>query len=671
MFRISREFLFFFVQFGLFTGSFSSPNAWTVLEKRIEDETIRLSKSWLAQLEPIFSKLSTQCSHSIRSYLKDLKDLQLEATMIYDSSGKIPSGLLSGVGSSLGQFDQCLSIVKAQYCLMSVESGQDKSSTSVKTEALRFMTSHFLDFNVTFGFCLPKFCSTVEVKTIADRILGQQGLSMFPVTVEKCWSQTSREDEKIETHHLIAWTVLAFLMLFNVIGVFFPTVEMTKCFNTIEHFKNLFIYPSREFQYDSLYGLKSLCMFCMIIGHILLVDHLLISQKFMMLDIYTSFIGRSFLSFCPYIPDIFFLLSGFEISNYFILNEEKINWKTFFLSRWLRFSSMIGVGICLYSATYNSVFMRNFGGPLYFKYLETSSNRPEACKSFWTHHLLLVAHLLYPENHETWCMMEDYFLEVDFLFGLLFLVFILPVIRKSTRKTIYICVCLTLMANIILIHSTIKYEIDWTWPIFTGLTRKTLKFLDLIHFKPWVHSIPFFGGVTLAVLKHSKGPIKFSEIKLRGFWLIWFLFLAFTISSGYLMETLFPSISPISIRYHIVLMPLINLLTYSWLVFACCSNMASDWLVHFLSSRFFKTTSKISLSLMFVNLYIIYVLNAVTRNPTHGTLMALIFVRIIPTLFYIYLIGFFVHLTIEAPIGLIIRSFTRKLFLTRGSKKSS
>lgn len=62
------------------------------------------------------SERSKKC---IENQLGELK--AKNAILVFDATGKLPSGILSGNVNQYGNFDECLSVKNAQYCLAEID----------------------------------------------------------------------------------------------------------------------------------------------------------------------------------------------------------------------------------------------------------------------------------------------------------------------------------------------------------------------------------------------------------------------------------------------------------------------------------------------------------------------------------------------------------------------
>eukprot|EP01136_Pigoraptor_vietnamica_P012350 Opistho-1_new@52185 len=82
-------------------------------------------------------------------------DIQSMPAPMIDASGKLPAGIIEGSWSDYGDYDECLFIPSAHFCMIN---GAAYAFTpgAVKPLAAQFQ----------LGLCLPKSCSEEDVKTV-------------------------------------------------------------------------------------------------------------------------------------------------------------------------------------------------------------------------------------------------------------------------------------------------------------------------------------------------------------------------------------------------------------------------------------------------------------------------------------------------------------------------
>lgn len=65
--------------------------------------------------------ISAECRASVDNLKRGLNNLEMWALKMVDATAKLPSGILSGNVNQYGDFDECLSVDEAQYCLPEIE----------------------------------------------------------------------------------------------------------------------------------------------------------------------------------------------------------------------------------------------------------------------------------------------------------------------------------------------------------------------------------------------------------------------------------------------------------------------------------------------------------------------------------------------------------------------
>ena len=81
------------------------------------------------------TNVSSLCANSFLNLVSALRDSQIWAFRMLDSSGKMPSGILEATLTDLGAFDQCLSVTSrgvendftGKYCLMDMRPSFDQN----------------------------------------------------------------------------------------------------------------------------------------------------------------------------------------------------------------------------------------------------------------------------------------------------------------------------------------------------------------------------------------------------------------------------------------------------------------------------------------------------------------------------------------------------------------
>ena len=154
----------------------------------------------LIQQEPsssaIHSDLTPKCVYSLK-YIKDnLLRHNVPTYPFIDSSGKIPDGILDGTLTSLGDYDQCLSIRMTQdghrddnsemlltgkYCVLKFmpAAKEGRHANSSLLQQVRRNSHVFEDFKISIGTCLPDSCQESDIKNIYSHYQRNHDLILF------------------------------------------------------------------------------------------------------------------------------------------------------------------------------------------------------------------------------------------------------------------------------------------------------------------------------------------------------------------------------------------------------------------------------------------------------------------------------------------------------------
>ncbi|CAG2059805.1 unnamed protein product [Timema podura] len=168
--------------------------------------------SFFPVFAPISSKVRTEdCRKHSRIFLHQLKKYKLWALQMYDSSAKLPSGILRGNVNQLGDFDQCLSVVgsepstptdliRGQYCLASIDisatphamGGKESLETPVhwaQSNGIRQKFSprwHFIPqfSTIKWGLCVPQSCTPDDVDSTLKDALHPFSTSLMGIQIQ-------------------------------------------------------------------------------------------------------------------------------------------------------------------------------------------------------------------------------------------------------------------------------------------------------------------------------------------------------------------------------------------------------------------------------------------------------------------------------------------------------
>ncbi|XP_031331439.1 nose resistant to fluoxetine protein 6-like isoform X1 [Photinus pyralis] len=217
--------------------------------------------------------VSWNCSAQLSEYVVGLRSREEWALKMYDSTGKLPAGVLDGNLAELGSFDECLYVTKlneepegssftGQYCLGSI---YVNATRNISAEILFGVFANKLAFST----CLPDACSDTDVQTIIRGI----GINF---TTEDPHCQTLAKRPELDTGGIIGLTITVCLALLMVASTIYDIRNkftgkrapnrLLSAFSIYTNLKNIFNTKSAFGEITCLHGVRSIAMFIVVIA---------------------------------------------------------------------------------------------------------------------------------------------------------------------------------------------------------------------------------------------------------------------------------------------------------------------------------------------------------------------------------------------------------------------
>lgn len=248
---------------------------------------------WVKQ-KLIEAPVSTQCSLALLKMLRGLSDLEPWAVRMFDSTGKIPTGVFTGTSTELGSFDECLATVvrddsgtehiRAQYCSLFIRTDKDTSISELLLPG--FIMTHrntptlmsYMNDPRTPGFrwgvCVVSECKEEELEEIARSLIGD----MVTVNVKYCMTDIT---PGLTTAQVAVVAILATLLVLMVAATFLDmyasdttkknaAVNVLRCFSIPANLRLLASKPERlsdSYQLRFLHGLRAVSIYYIVYGH--------------------------------------------------------------------------------------------------------------------------------------------------------------------------------------------------------------------------------------------------------------------------------------------------------------------------------------------------------------------------------------------------------------------
>ncbi|XP_066998899.2 nose resistant to fluoxetine protein 6 [Anabrus simplex] len=558
----------------------------------------------LSQFLPAINQIRTQhCREQTEEFLFGLHNLTSWAVKMFDSAGKVPSGVLSGSTYSLGNFDECVNVVapvagghfQGKYCLARILLTGMRQLNSVEQQP----SSVWQDIKdaeerraipkdtIHLAFCIPSACSGGDLQEfLTSTMQAANSLSTFrvDVEVEESMCQVKKEMELDDKDIAFISVMAFFLLLLSISSVydFITTVDIKEkgstppsvvreallAFSVPRNMKKLVKYTPTEDTIDCIFGIKFYAMLLILIGHcslfrsggpVLNADFFQKAQ--MKFENSLLFNNQLFV-------DTFLLVSGFLFCYHLFKELDKrksINVPVLYIFRFIRLSPAYIVVIAFYA----SVFYKLDSGP--FWEARVGLERERCLESWWTN-------VLYINNYvktESVCMFQSWYIAVDTHLFLLAPLIIIPLHR---RPFVGQALLMVLMISSIVIPFVVTY-VQSLDPLLMFYSREIVDISTNYTFvtayiKTHMRATPYFCGILLGyiLIRFQASGQKLSKTM---------LFCGWAIGSLCAISALFSVTAFYSPNYQYSSLDAAIFAAWdkvgwcvgsSWLIFACCTN---------------------------------------------------------------------------------------------------
>ncbi|XP_055844711.1 nose resistant to fluoxetine protein 6-like isoform X2 [Episyrphus balteatus] len=385
--------------------------------------------------------------------------------MVLDSWGKLPSGILYGHFTDLGNYDQCVrtSVIlkegnqptKGQYCFASfpilsliqttpkedLKNVRDLSLNSALGDALKSLLS------IKLGICIPDSCDAKLITSIfqkaAENVLGG---ALAGGAISNCSVAKKPDFEALDIFAIVFFSLIGVLLIASTAYDWYTEyfeiqpIELLLAFSVITNSRKVFMINTKKSpnSIDCLTGIRVLSMvwvlhchnlmFCSSMDIINLVDFFSWIKLFWSM---TTVMGTVSV-------DSFFFLSGLLIAwtcfREMDKTKGKLNVILMWVHRYIRLTPPLAVVILFY-LTINKYIG---DGP----YREDSITRHFQCKETWWSTLLYVQNYVSSKNM---CVLQSWYLAIDTQLYFLAPIVLIPIWRWG-KKCIPVMVVLVLIA---------------------------------------------------------------------------------------------------------------------------------------------------------------------------------------------------------------------------------
>lgn len=620
---------------------------------KIKEKPFRNIFTEIPILAPISNNIKNEiCRKHSRIFVHQLKRYKLWALKMYDSSAKLPSGILRGNTNQFGDFDQCLSIgtdetsnIEGKYCLASVDvdavpfSREDTDSLKNAvyfTNSYEFIKSnardkgHFIPrfTTINWGMCVPASCTPADVEqALADALQDYNETSgvSFNVYVDPdmCYVKSDGEQSYSTA------TVCTLLFFGVVICITITATLIDRKANAVEikdkgqlqrlvmafsihkNFAELTADLPAEGDINCIYGIRAIGTAILFMAHRVIV--LGFSPYFNRVDlteVATAWWSSIFRTALVY-TDSFLLLSGVLTS--FNLTKEieqkkHIDWIKKYFARFIRLTPALFALVLFYAYV-----MEHLGtGPQWNIAMKRNA---DICKeNLWKN--ILYIQTFYP--FEQMCATHTHHLALDMQLSLLSPMLV-TLLWQWRIFGIAVLLCFyTLSAALryfIILHNQL------TLIIYHGVTSKQLYLSGYLTYGKSLHrATPYLVGIALGHIIHKTGKnVHIPKFVVGVGWLLAAFFAYISMISPSHMASRDYKFDNHEAALYAAFSPIIWSLALGWLIWACFTGHGG-FINKFLCSKSLVMFSRISYAVYLTQFVVFFYNIGSLRGPQHFTL---------------------------------------------------
>ncbi|XP_055682910.1 nose resistant to fluoxetine protein 6-like [Lutzomyia longipalpis] len=240
--------------------------------------------------------VSQKCRQQTAKYFSGLKNFDMWAIRMLDSSAKLPSGLLNGNVNQLGDFDQCLDVldvaekIRGQYCLASLQPEVPDKYVRMKFlhQLLQSHSAFRSEFNdpghrvprfstINWALCVPSGCSHTDIELslleYAKEFTAATKIDL-KVRIDKEMCQTKQTLPRIDQSTLIAGGVFLVVLLLAALMTLYDFKSTSEnknewflTFSLRKNTQSLFSFTRDSNDIASVHGIRFFNAVMLIIAH--------------------------------------------------------------------------------------------------------------------------------------------------------------------------------------------------------------------------------------------------------------------------------------------------------------------------------------------------------------------------------------------------------------------
>lgn len=587
-----------------------------------------------------------QCREDSLLYTKEALAARPWALRMYDSSTKVPDGLLTGNVVQLGNFDECLGthamdangtgLFWGQYCLagLSVDRLYNEPNNNTATRPMpkdaNLFSNHLLaalaGHRLQWAVCLPASCSAHDLEhhlqhSMPQLLLPEGEPPRFALNASVLPSNCYRA----RAVHLdeADWAIILTLSCIFGIVVASTAYDLThpeaapdalmKAFSIPKNARALFATKAHG-QMGSVNGIKFLSMAWVMLFHkyCVMVETPNVNSDVVLEGLKYDWTQMPISNGGSMAVNSFFVVGGLLLTHGFIRDRvagRPFSLFKFYIYRYIRLTPVYAVTVGIYAT-----ILYHFGnGPLWNPVM---AMHRENCRHHWWRNLLYINN--YQPVTSELCVVQTWYLAADMQLYWLSPLLLWPLWRWPRAGKGLLLVLLTVpLASTFWITYTRRYP----WADDKEISNEIRNsYFPLIHASAYARAAPFLVGVGLAWALHAsrKSKIRLPKILVA---VCWVLLLAVSWIITYALYIYYKRDHEYNVWEAACFQSLHPLgwgLAVAWLIYACERGYAGP-VRHFLCWRWWQPLSRLTYSAYLVHFAVFYFGLGVTRAPGHYT----------------------------------------------------
>ncbi|XP_044263796.1 nose resistant to fluoxetine protein 6-like [Tribolium madens] len=467
------------------------------------------------------------CKRQSEMYIQNLENFTLWAHEMWDATAKSATGVLRGSIFQMGHFEECLT-AKApfltKYCLTQLTANvpnprHHTDPISLYHDPYEHVSERLYPYKdksqqprniIQVGWCIPASCSPEESEKFLNSYINDIDLPLLQnnVTYNAHISEITCHTKLENSRFLPAdycfctlATLLCLLVIVSTLCDFNASEEKDEkpakksslysylmAFSARKNFNELTKIDESNSALRLLYGIRTLCIFCIILDHRFGTFTSAALLNFDYVETQYRAPLAPFLFHGDLFVDTFFVLGGLLVC-YGLLNQydkKKVNPAFIILMRYIRLTPVYAFVIFYYA----TVFNYTGSGPLWKLIAGQDS---QDCKDHWWINLLYLSNYVKADHV---CMAHSWYLPCDFHYFII-AIFVCLLIKKDKKFGLGTLLLLVVVSTLIPFAITLVYQrpaLLHFYPEFLTGPKSHYDFL-LTYIKSHTRATPYFIGM--------------------------------------------------------------------------------------------------------------------------------------------------------------------------------